>query len=72
MTFSNVVFYLERLQGKEPITTHVITVPRRNNRLIYTLVESLRLRANFLNVKYEKVKSILKKNVYLSLPRNHF
>ena len=31
MTFSNVVFYLERLQNKEPITTHVITIPRRNN-----------------------------------------
>ena len=31
VTFSNVVFYLERLQNKEPITTHVITIPRRNN-----------------------------------------
>ena len=31
MTFSNVVFYLERLQNKEPITTHVITIPRRNS-----------------------------------------
>ena len=28
MTFSNVVFYLERLQNKEPITTHVITIPK--------------------------------------------
>ena len=25
------MFYLERLQNKEPITTHVITIPRRNN-----------------------------------------
>ena len=31
-----------------------------NNRLIQTLVKSLRLSANFLNAKYKNVKSIMK------------
>ena len=34
MTFSNVVFYLERLQNKEPITTHVITIATSGNLLL--------------------------------------
>ena len=41
MTFSNVVFYLERLQNKEP-TTHVITIPRRNN-YNSIIIDSLRI-----------------------------
>ena len=38
MTFSNVVFYLERLQNKEPIRTHVITMATSGNLLLEELI----------------------------------